>query len=117
MGNTELENTVNREGDGSTANTSGAEGTHGTWVRTRRHGEVYAATTRMIALAQAIHDARTARGWSQRQLAGESGVRQATISNIEGADHTPTLETLDRLAAALDLDVNVTLTARPLADA
>ncbi|MBW8803804.1 MAG: helix-turn-helix transcriptional regulator [Catenulisporales bacterium] len=91
---------------------------HDSWSRRRTTTDTYNAQRRAIELGQAIYDARTAKGWSQRRLAEEAHVRQATISSLEAADVLhPTLETLDKLASALDLDVNVSLTSRPLTEA
>ncbi|NUR78921.1 MAG: helix-turn-helix transcriptional regulator [Dermatophilaceae bacterium] len=88
---------------------------HDGWNRRRQASDTYLAQRRAIELGQAIYDARSAKGWSQRRLAEQAQVRQATISALETADVLyPTLETLDKLAAALDLDVNVSLTSRAL---
>ena len=73
---------------------------HSTWARRRREGDVYRATRVAIDLAQKLHDARTAAGLSQKQLAELAGVRQGTISNIEQAEALPTLETLAKLTDA-----------------
>lgn len=42
---------------------------------------------------------------SQDDLAAEAGVRQALVSAIEGETANPTLEILDRVAAALGIDL------------
>jgi transcriptional regulator with XRE-family HTH domain len=42
---------------------------------------------------------------SQDDIAAEAGVRQALISAIEVETANPTLETLDRIAAALRVDL------------
>jgi len=55
-----------------------------------------------IVLGLQFHDARVARGLTQRELADLSGVRQADISRIERGAGNPTESTLQRLAAALD---------------
>ncbi|MCK9914777.1 helix-turn-helix domain-containing protein [Microbacteriaceae bacterium K1510] len=44
---------------------------------------------------------RTARGWSQEELAGEVGLRQAQISEIESGRNNITIDNLHRLAVAL----------------
>lgn len=86
---------------------------HASWSRGRGATGTYDAQRRAIELGQAVYDARTAKGWSQRRLAEEAHVRQATVSALETADVLyPTLETLDKLAAALDLDLSVSLTSR-----
>jgi transcriptional regulator with XRE-family HTH domain len=88
------------------------------WTRRRSADDSYKARRRAIELGQAIFDARSAKGWSQRRLAEEAHVRQATISALETADVLhPTLETLDKLAAALDLELTVSLMSSPLTEA
>ena len=47
-------------------------------------------------------EARQARGLTQRQLSGITGVAPADISRIERGTGNPTEATLQRLAAALD---------------
>jgi transcriptional regulator with XRE-family HTH domain len=91
---------------------------HDSWTRRRNKADIYKAQRRAIDLGQAIFDARTSKGWSQRQLAEQAHVRQATISALETADVLhPTLETLDKLAAALDLELTVSLMSSPLPEA
>lgn len=52
----------------------------------------------------ALQDLREARGWTQRQLAAESGIPADVISTIEtGRTKNPTWRTVRALAAALDV--------------
>lgn len=53
----------------------------------------------------AIHAARTAKGWTQQQLAEAADMKQANISAIERAGVVPTLSLVKRLAKALDIRV------------
>jgi ribosome-binding protein aMBF1 (putative translation factor) len=55
-----------------------------------------------IRLGLQFHDARVARGLTQRQLSDLSGVPQADISRIERGGGNPTEATLQRLARALE---------------
>jgi len=55
---------------------------------------------------------RQEKAWSQHDLANEADVRQALVSAIEVATANPTLETLDKFAAALGLDVADLLNAQ-----
>jgi transcriptional regulator with XRE-family HTH domain len=48
---------------------------------------------------------RSERGWSQQRLSEESGVNKATINQIERGRRSPNVETLERLADALDVGV------------
>lgn len=52
-----------------------------------------------------IEELRKARGWSQRELSRQSGVRQATLSAIESGTTTGIdFGTLEQLADTFDID-------------
>lgn len=57
------------------------------------------------ALALNVYTLRKQRGLSQAELAELVGTKQPNISDIETADANPTLETLGKLAAALEVTV------------
>lgn len=52
---------------------------------------------------------RTKRGWSQTELALAIGSRQPVISRLERGDGNPSLQTLMRIAKALDLSLKVSM--------
>lgn len=54
------------------------------------------------ALGSELADARHGRCLTQQELAELSGVPQSEISRIESGRANPTIETVSRLAAALD---------------
>jgi transcriptional regulator with XRE-family HTH domain len=54
-------------------------------------------------IARRVRLERVARGWSQAELAEESGVSKATISKIEREEMSPTAVILVRLAGAFGL--------------
>lgn len=56
-------------------------------------------------LARNLRQLRLGRALSQDDLAAEAGLRQALISAIEVGTANPTLESLDRLASALEIDL------------
>ena len=58
-----------------------------------------------IDVARAVRDVRHSRGMSQRQLAGRMQVPRTYISKIENGKAIPTLGSLERLAAALEVDI------------
>jgi transcriptional regulator with XRE-family HTH domain len=62
------------------------------------------AHTRRL-LARNLRRLRLERSWSQHDLANEANVRQALVSALELAQANPTLESLDKIAAALRVDV------------
>jgi transcriptional regulator with XRE-family HTH domain len=53
----------------------------------------------------AVKEIRRRKGWSQKDLAEESGVGQDTISGIESGRHEPRPSTLRKLADALNVQV------------
>lgn len=62
------------------------------------------AQTRRI-LARNVRRKRQEKSWSQHDLANEANVRQALVSALEVGTANPTLESLDKLAAALNVQV------------
>ena len=50
---------------------------------------------------------RTAKGWSQAELARQSGVPQPTISRIEAGTRRVDLDVLERLARALGVNASL----------
>jgi transcriptional regulator with XRE-family HTH domain len=56
-------------------------------------------------LARNLRRLRLQRRWSQDDLAAAAGVRQALVSALEVTTANPTLESLAKIAAALDLEV------------
>ena len=53
-------------------------------------------------IVEALTQARYKKHMTQQQLADKSGIQRADISKLENADANPTVETLYRLAKALD---------------
>ncbi len=56
-------------------------------------------------VAVKIGKLRTARGMTQAQLARAANILRPNLSRIEAGKHRPTLETLEKLAAALKISV------------
>lgn len=56
-------------------------------------------------LRSEIRQARTRRGWSQRQLGAAVGLPQPHVSGIESGDVVPRFDTLLDLVRVLDLDL------------
>jgi len=52
---------------------------------------------------------RLKRGWSQTKLAEAVGSRQPVISRLERGEGNPSLQTLQKIANALDLSLQVTI--------
>ena len=60
-------------------------------------------------LIQTVIKKRLERGWSQTQLAEAIGSRQPVISRLERGDGNPSLRTLERIAKALDLSLQISM--------
>ena len=52
-----------------------------------------------------VRDTRTSQGMTSTQLAERSGMQRPNLSRLEGGKHVPSLETLERVAEALDVPV------------
>jgi len=74
----------------------------------RRRG--YEKAGRAIRLAMEIHALRDKRGLSQRELAERLGTTQSAIARLEAGNVTPSLATLDKIAAALGVELIVSFT-------
>ena len=55
-------------------------------------------------LAQNMRSARKMRGWSQEDLAHESGIHRTYISDLERAARNPTISIVEKIAVALGLN-------------
>jgi ribosome-binding protein aMBF1 (putative translation factor) len=69
----------------------------------------YDALSPEYEVIRAIIKARTKRGWSQTNLAEAIGSRQPVISRLEQGNSNPSLQTLSRIAKALDLSLKVSM--------
>lgn len=66
-----------------------------------QNGEKDAATR----IGQAVRRLRETKGYSIQKLAEKSGMKRPNLSRLEHGKHQPSLETLERLAAALDAPI------------
>ena len=60
-------------------------------------------------LGSRIHSARKSIRISQRELADRAGLTQAVISKIEVGSANPTLQTVQRISEALNMNVSLSL--------
>lgn len=77
--------------------------------------EAYDAARLAFELGRAVRELREHRGWSQTQLAHASGMTQSAVAGFESGGTVPTLPVLERLAAALDVSLNVSFEPRDAA--
>ena len=61
----------------------------------------YEALEPEFAIIQALIDARTAEGLTQKELSRRTGIAQSDISKLENGNANPSVRTLKRLAEAM----------------
>ncbi len=61
----------------------------------------YEALEPEYTIMQAMIDARTSEGLTQKELSARSGIAQGDISKLESGNANPSLKTLQRLAKAM----------------
>jgi len=69
----------------------------------------YDALSPEYEVVKTIISERIKRGWSQTKLAEAVGSRQPVISRLERGEGNPSLQTLRKIAEALDLSLQVTM--------
>lgn len=81
-----------------------------TTVRARGRAKAVAVTVpAKLAVTLAVRWARKHAGMSQAELARRAGLSQPVVARLEDPDHNPTIETLERVAAALGTRLEVGL--------
>jgi ribosome-binding protein aMBF1 (putative translation factor) len=80
--------------------------------RRGRHGyrEGYEEARRAFLIGQAVRKRRLELGLSQTEVATRADMTQPALSRLEAGGAVPTIPVLERLAAALNADLIVTLT-------
>ena len=67
----------------------------------------YEDEARIAAFRELVHRLRTEAGFTQAALAERMGTTQSAIARMEGGGTRPTLDTLEKLAAAVGADLVV----------
>lgn len=62
-----------------------------------------------FSIAHEIIRSRVTAGMSQKELAEKIGTTQSAIARLESGDHTPSVSTLKRVAAATDTQLHIKL--------
>jgi len=74
----------------------------------KEYAHSYMESHAVSRLAAQIHALRNQRGWSQEQLAAQSGIAQERISKIESADFDSlTMKTLQKFSKAFDVNLHI----------
>jgi ribosome-binding protein aMBF1 (putative translation factor) len=71
--------------------------------------EGYGEARRAFLIGRAVRDRRQALGMSQTELAARAGMTQPALSRLEAGGVVPTIPLLERISAALDADLIVTI--------
>lgn len=75
----------------------------------------YASAKLAFELGVQVRGMRMERGWSQRDLAENTGMTQPSIARFEAGGTTPTLPILERIANAFDTTLSVQLKPKNVA--
>lgn len=67
----------------------------------------YDALEPEFAIVQAIINARKLKGITQKELSERTGIAQGDISKLENGNGNPSIKTLKRLAAAMDMSLKI----------
>jgi ribosome-binding protein aMBF1 (putative translation factor) len=77
--------------------------------------DAYEAARLAFELGRAVRELREQHGWSQTQLAQAAGMTQSAVARFEAGGTVPTLPILERLARALDVELDVQFVPRAAA--
>ena len=76
-------------------------------LKSRKDDNFFRVLDKLFIIRTAFIEERKRQGLSQRDLAKLCGVKQPMIARIESADSIPQLDTLLRIAVALDIDLKI----------
>jgi ribosome-binding protein aMBF1 (putative translation factor) len=71
--------------------------------------EAYEAARLAYELGRSVRTLREDKGWSQTELARQTGMTQSAVARFESGGTVPTLPVLERLAHALGVELVVQL--------
>jgi ribosome-binding protein aMBF1 (putative translation factor) len=74
------------------------------------YNEAYSKAAVTMRVAEMFYDARTGCGLTQSELAKRMRTTQPTIAEIEGGGRIPSIDMLERLAAATGHELTIALT-------
>lgn len=69
--------------------------------------EAYAEIQPEMNIIRALVDARASRQLTQKELSERTGIAQAEISKLERGTRNPSIRLLQRLAAGLDMELQI----------
>lgn len=71
--------------------------------------EGYAEARRAFVIGRAVRERRLVLGLTQTELAARAGMTQPALSRLEAGGAVPTIPVLERISAALNADLIVTI--------
>ncbi|MCK9894218.1 helix-turn-helix transcriptional regulator [Frankia sp. AgB32] len=77
--------------------------------------EAYQAARLAFELGRSVRELRQRRAWSQTELARAASMTQSSVARFEAGGTMTTLPVLERLAEALDADLDVRVVPRSVA--
>ena len=63
----------------------------------------------LVVIGQNLKKARLAKGWSQEELSFESGLHRTYVGGIERGERNVSLLNIEKLAKALNVEINALL--------
>jgi len=76
---------------------------HREWMKDPKYRREYEKLEPEFQIARALIDARVKKKMTQAEIARKAGTKQPVISRLEGAQGSPSLSLIKRIAKALDV--------------
>ena len=76
---------------------------HRDWMKDPEYRREYERLEPEFQIARALIDARVKKKMTQAEIARKAGTKQPVISRLEGAQGSPSLSLIKRIAKALDV--------------
>jgi len=80
-----------------------AEALHREWMKDPEYRREYEKLEPEFQIARALIDARVKKKMTQAEIARKAGTKQPVISRLEGAQGSPSLSLIKRIAEVLDV--------------
>jgi ribosome-binding protein aMBF1 (putative translation factor) len=80
-----------------------AEALHRDWMKDPEYRREYERLEPEFQIARALIDARVKKKMTQAEIAKKAGTKQPVISRLEGAQGSPSLSLIKRIAKALNV--------------
>jgi len=76
---------------------------HREWMKNPKYRRAYEELEPEFQIARALIDARIKKKMTQAEIARKAGTKQPVISRLEGAQGSPSLSLIKRIAKVLDV--------------